>query len=287
MVSSQAKRKAVYYLKEHLKISERKACELVEASRSTVRYRSLAKENKGLRERMIQVSLKYKSFGYRRIAEVLKREGWLVNHKRVYRLYAQESLKLRKRQRKRFTNRYREPLEKCSRPNERWAMDFMSDGLASGKKIRMLNIVDIFSRECPAILIGSSLPTYRVIETLEGLSFTRGLPRSITLDNGPEYTSKAIQKWAKEKGIELNYIPPGKPTKNGYIESFNGKIRQECLDQNLFLDLVEAQEIIEAWRVEYNEERPHSSLGYLTPAEFARQYFLKQETEEFSKMMSL
>jgi len=287
VVGSQAKRKVVHYLKESFEISERKACELVAINRATVRYRKQTKENKVLRERIVQISLKHKAFGYRRIAEVLKREGWLVNHKRVYRLYAQESLNLKSKKRKKFTNRYREPLEKCNRPNERWAIDFMSDSLASGKKIRMLNIVDIFSRECPAILVGSSLPSCRVVEALDRLSFIRGLPKSITLDNGPEYTSKMIQKWAKEKGIELNYIPPGRPTKNGYIESFNGKVRQECLDQNLFLDLKEAQEIIETWRVEYNEERPHSSLGYLTPAEFAKQHLLRQEMEEINKTMSL
>ena len=146
----------------------------------------------------------------------------------------------------------------------------------------------IFSQEsAQAMLVARSLPSLKVIEALDRLSFLRGLPESIVLDNGPEYTSKAIQKWAKAKRIQLDYIPPGKPVKNGYIESFNGKVRQECLDQNLFLNLKEAQAIIEAWRIDYNEKRPHSSLSYLTPTEFVNQYFCKQEMKPLVKTMNL
>ncbi len=194
MVGSQAQKMVVSYLKDQFEISERRACELIKAARPTIRYKGVAKEDKSLRERIVHISLNHKSFGYRRIVVLLKRKGLLVNQKKVYRLYVQEGLSLKKKTKKKYVNRYKEPLEKCEKPNQRWAMDFMSDSLADGRKLRLLNIIDTFSRECPTMLVASSLPSKRVIDALDRLSFIRGLPESIVLDNGPEYTSKLIQK---------------------------------------------------------------------------------------------
>ncbi len=154
-------------------------------------------------------------------------------------------------------------------PNERWSMDFQHDLLATGQRFRSLNIVDDFSRECPAIEVDTSLPGTRVVRVLDRLAETRGLPLEIVLDNGPEMISKALDEWAYRNGVRLNFIEPGKPTQNAFIESFNGRFRDECLNENWFLDLGDAREIIEAWRIDYNTSRPHSSLGYATPEEFA------------------
>ena len=194
-----------------------------------------------------------------------------MNHKKVYRLYRETGLLKRKRMRKKVSRRRRNaPLKQAERANQRWAMDFTSDSCENGSKLRTLNIVDIFTRECPSIEVGSSLPTVKVIMVLDMLSEERGLPESITVDNGPEYTSKAIEKWAAGKSIDFEYITPGRPMENGFIESFNGKFREECLDQNSFRSVSEAKEIIELWRQDYNKKRPHSSLNYMTPEEFIK-----------------
>jgi putative transposase len=221
-------------------------------------------------KRLKQLAHKKMSYGYRRLHILLRREGYKVNHKRTYALYAKNKLAKRKKKRKRTMQHLRKPLKKASKPNERWAMDFMSDSCSNGRKIKTLNVIDLYARECLKIEVGSSLPSSKVIEALEEIALERGLPEVITVDNGTEYTSKVIRKWAKTKGVHLDYIAPGRPMQNGYVESFNGKFREECLDQNWFQNIQEASIIIEKWRKDYNNNRPHSALGYLTPNEYLR-----------------
>ena len=274
MVSAQAKTNAVCYLRTEYELSERKACGLIGALRSSCRYRKKSKSD-FLENRLRELAAKKIAYGYRRLCALLQSEGHKVNHKRVYRLYKKNSLERRQKQRKRFSYTRSKKLEKPSGPNQIWAMDFMSDSCANGSKLRILNVLDLFARECPAITIGSSLPSSKVIATLEALSQERGLPGVIKVDNGPEYRSKRIQAWASERGVSLNYITPGKPMENGYIESFNGKLREECLNHNWFKNLREASAIIEDWRREYNAKRPHSALGYLSPEQFVRNFAKK------------
>ncbi len=270
MVGSQARRKAVSYLRKQNNLSERRACELSMTPRSTYRYVSRMIGSDSLHRRLKEIAYKRRSFGYRRLHALLKREGFIVNHKRIYRLYKQAGLSKRKKHRKRYLRRYKQPLQKALEPNQKWAMDFMSDSFGESRKLRTFNIVDVYTRECPCLEVGSSFPAIKVLRTLDRLAEERGLPKAITLDNGPEYTSKAVIEWSENHGVSLEYITPGKPTENGYIESFNGKFREECLNQNWFKNLKEAKIIIETWRQDYNKERPHSSLGYMTPEEFAK-----------------
>lgn len=201
---------------------------------------------------------------------MLVREGQKVNHKRVYRLYQEEGLSVRKRARKsaRGGREARIPLAAPSAPNQLWSLDFVSDTLNWGRKIRMLTVVDTYTRESLAIEVDTSLPGVRVARVLDRIVGERGAPEAISLDNGPELTSRALGQWAYERGVRLRFIDPGKPQQNGFIESFNGKLRDECLNEHWFLSLPHAQRAIEDWRVDYNLNRPHSSLGNLTPEEF-------------------
>jgi putative transposase len=208
-------------------------------------------------------------FGYRRLMVLLRREGWAVNHKRVYRLYRQERLGVRRRKRKRMGAVERQPLALPTRQNQRWSMDFVSDALSEGGKFRSLNIVDDFSRECLAAEADTSITGARVVRVLERLRERRGLPQLLVMDNGPEFAGQALDVWAYAQGVKLHFIEPGKPVQNAFIESFNGKMRDECLNEHWFLSLGEARETIEAWRRDYNEVRPHSGLGDRTPQEFA------------------
>lgn len=194
-----------------------------------------------------------------------------MNHKLIYRIYREEKLSLRVRKRKRIASLVRVPMPTPKRANERWSMDFVSDQLGStGRRFRCLNIVDDFTRECLAIEVDTSLPGDRVARVLERLAFLRGLPKAIVVDNGPEFTGKALDSFTFERNVKLDHIRPGKPVENAYIESFNGRFRDECLNEHWFVTLKEAQVRIEAWREDYNRNRPHSSLGDLTPEEFAR-----------------
>ena len=205
------------------------------------------------------------SYGYRRIHVLLKREGWQVNHKRVYRLYCLEGLRMRpKRPRRHVSSRRRDFRTQASRPDERWAMDFMSDELFDGRRIRMLTIVDHFTSESLAIEVDGSLGGQRVVEALWGRK-----PKTISIDNGPEFTSKRLDQWAYLNGVELDFSRPGKPTDNAMIEAFNARLRAECLNESWFLSLEDAREKIEGWRRHYNGERPHSALGNLAPEAFA------------------
>ena len=212
------------------------------------------------------------SYGYRRIHVLLLREGWKVNHKRVYRLYKQEGLTMRsKKPRRRHVsgkNRIERPT--ATARNETWSMDFMSDELFNGDRIRLFTLVDHFTRESPAIEVARSIPARLVVEVLNRVAASRGLPKTIQVDNGTEFTSKVLDQWAYANGVELDFSRPGKPTDNAFIESFNGRVRQECLNENWFLSLEDARKKVENWRQEYNNERPHSALGQMAPAQFAR-----------------
>ena len=252
-------------------ISERHACRLMELGRSTHRYRARKSErDSALRTRLKELAAKRMRFGYRRLTAMLVREGMPANHKRVYRLYREEGLAMRIRQRRRirWSGAVKSPA--AAKPNERWSMDFVSDCVSNGKMIRMLTLVDDCTRECPAIEVDTSLGGLRVRRVLDRIASERGLPEAIVVDNGPEFRGRALRAWSEERGVRLQFIQPGKPTQNAYIESFNGRLRDECLNANWFTSLKDARGKIESWRQDYNQQRPHSSLDYLPPAEFAQ-----------------
>jgi putative transposase len=246
-----------------------RACGLVGISRSLYRYRSRRADSAPLRARIEEIAAVKRRYGYRRVYLRLRREGWAVNRKRVYRLYREAGLAVRRRNRKRIGPFERKPLPKPTAANISWSMDFVADGLIGGRRLRCLTIVDDCTRECLAIEVDTSITGLRVQAVLDRLADTRGLPKSITVDNGPEFYGQVLDQWAYRKGVELSFIRPGKPNENAYIESFNGKFRDECLNEHWFLSLAHARTVIEAWRIEYNTERPHSSLGNRTPEEFA------------------
>lgn len=248
-------------------LSERKACQLLDLQRSTKRYQGKEADDQDLRTEIRTMAFKRRRFGYRRITALLRKKR-VVNHKRVYRIYTEENLKVRRKPRKRLGYQRKEPMQVPAAPNERWSMDFVSDSLASGRRFRTLNVVDDCTRECMAIETAFGLPSTKVTRTLDRLIWRFGKPKEIVCDNGPEYRSKHTQKWAEKNGVTLHYIEPGKPIQNAFVESFNGKFRDECLNEFWFTDLHEAENIIEAWRVDYNTERPHSSLSYSTPEQF-------------------
>lgn len=250
-------------------LSQRRACGLMTVWRSTCRYRGRPRENDSILARLRQLAVERPRFGYRRLHVMLRRQGFWVNHKRVHRLYRLEGLSLRKRSRKRRGGRIGR-LSPAVRRNERWSIDFVSDSLASGTRFRSLTIVDDWSRECPAIEVDTSITGARVVRVLERITQERGLPEVIVSDNGPEFISKALDRWSYDRGVKLHLIQPGKPTQNAYVESFNGKFRDECLNEHWFTTLLDAREKIERWRKEYNRERPHTSLGDRTPEEFVR-----------------
>jgi len=228
---------------------------------------------------MREIAEKRKRFGAPRIGVMLKRAGWNVNHKKVERLYAEEGLALRRRKRRKKFVGPRVPLPVPARPNQHLSMDFVQDRLTNGRKIRTLTMVDNFSRECPALEVDTSLGGRRVVRVLDRLLERRGAPETITIDNGKEFDCKVMDEWAFKWKVTLDFISPGKPNENAYGESFNGKFRDECLSQNLFETLDQARNIIEDWRIDYNEERPHSSLEDLTPKEFLEQHYAKLKSQ--------
>jgi putative transposase len=217
-----------------------------------------------------ELAAKRMRFGYRRLTAMLVREGVPANHKRVYRLYREEGLAMRIRQRRRIRWNGAVVKPAARQANERWSMDFVSDCVSSGKVIRMLTIVDDYTRECPAIEVDTSLGGLRVRRVLDRMASERGLPEATVVDNGPEFRGRALAAWSEQRGVRLDFIQPGKPAQNAYIESFNGRLRDECLNANWFTSLSDARRKIENWRQDYNQQRPHSSLGYLAPAEFAQ-----------------
>jgi putative transposase len=261
----------VSYVTVEYQMSERHACRLVEMARSTHRYRSRkAERDIELRMRLKELAARRMRFGYRRLTVMLMRSGMLANHKRVYRLYREEGLAMRIRQRRRIRWSGVAASPAATRPNQRWSIDFVSDCVSGGKAIRMLTIVDDYTRECPGIEVDTSLGGWRVRRVLDRIAGQRGLPEAIILDNGPEFRGRALAAWSEERRVRLEFIQPGKPVQNAYVESFNGRLRDECLNANWFTSLNDARGKIESWRQDYNQQRPHSSLGYLAPLEFAR-----------------
>ena len=269
-MSPQTRREAVLVMQVEVELSQRRACGLMELYRATCRYRRRRGEDQPLRTRLRELAEARRRFGYRRLQVLLQREGWQVNHKRIYRLYVEEKLSLR-RKRGRKRSRVRQPLPEAVATNQVWSVDFMTDALSSGRRFRTLNIVDDYTRECLAIEVDTSLGGVRVVRVLEELKQRRGLPRQIRSDNGPEFVSRAVDQWAYEQGLQWHTIQPGRPMENGYVESFNGRFRDECLNENWFRDLADAREKITQWKQDHNEKRPHSSLQYRTPVEFAAQ----------------
>lgn len=263
------KRLAVSHIRESLGLSERKVCQLVDISSSVYRYRPKPGNDDELRKRLRELAEQRKRFGSPRLHIMLKREGMVINHKRTERLYREEGLALRKKRRRKGAAGARVIMPLPKRTNERWSMDFVTDSIVTGRRFRALTIIDNYSRECPAIEVDTSLGGRRVVGVLERLAESRGLPETITIDNGPEFSGRVLDEWAYRKGVKLNFIRPGKPIENAYAESFNGRLRDECLNMNWFISLKHAREVIEDWRRDYNEVRPHSSLKGATPKEYA------------------
>ena len=230
----------------------------------------MARDERALILRLRELAFTRVRYGYRRLTTLLQREGWKVGKKRVYRLYRSENLLVRTKNRKKRTSHLRVPLGAATAANQRWSMDFMSERLERGRYFRILTIVDQFTRECPLLWADLSLTGPKVVACLDVLAAGRGLPLAITVDNGAEFCSQAMDVWAYQNGVKLDFIRPGRPVENGFIESFNGRVRDECLNVHVFFDLADAREKLETWRCDYNTFRPHGALGKLTPAEFAR-----------------
>jgi putative transposase len=252
-------------------ISRQRACRLIRLGRSTYYWRSKARDQTPLRTRLRELAEARPRFGYPRLHVMLRREGWKVNIKRVYRLYRLEGLNVRYKKRKKRASHLRVVPPPPTAPNERWSMDFMRDTFDDGRPFRILTVVDNFTRECPLLAADTSLTGKCVAELLDGIAAERGYPKTITVDNGTEFYSKAMDSWAYRRGVQLQFIRPGKPVENAFIESFNGRLRDELLNGELFMGLLDARQKLEAWRRDYNENRPHSSIGDLTPVEFANQ----------------
>jgi putative transposase len=277
MVKPAARREVVAYVGQRFAMSQSRACGLIRVHRSTYRYRPRRRDDGDLRRRMVEHAAARPRFGYRRIHVLLRREGAIVNHKRVYRLYRDLGLLVRRRRRKRVSRFLRHPKPVPGATNERWSMDFTAETLADSRAFRTLNLVDDYSRECVAIEVARSIPGERVTRVLDRLALERGLPRTIVVDNGPEFAGRALDQWAFERRVELHFIEPGKPIQNCFVESFNGRFRDECLNANWFTSLADAIEKIEQWRVDYNRHRPHGSLEHLTPEEFAQRALDRRE----------
>lgn len=268
-------------------LSIRRGCRIIGLSRTSFGYRPKQDaEDEVIRNRLKELAQQRRRFGCARLHVMLRREGLMINHKRTERIYRQEGLSLRIRRRKKMASAARLELPRARRPNERWSMDFMSDNLSSGRRLRLLTIVDDYSRLCHRIEVDTSIGGARITDILNEISLREGLPESITIDNGPEFISKALDAWAYQRGVKLNFIRPGKPVENAYIESFNGKLRDECLNEHWFLNLDHARQLIEEWRIDYNRERPHSSLSNLTPEEFLQQENRKIEFSLTKEAMS-
>jgi putative transposase len=270
VVTAEQRRTAVSHAMTTADLSERDACRFTGFARSTHRYVSQRPPDVELRARLQELAATRRRWGYRQFCRVLRREGRRINHKRVQRVYQEEGLQVRQRRRKRRAIVPRTPLPAPTRANERWSMDFVRDTLGDGRVFRCFTLVDDCTRECPVIEVDFSLSGERVARVLGRVAQTRGYPRAIVCDNGPEFISAALDTWAHTHGVLLDFIDPGKPTQNAFVESFNGTFRDECLNESWFVSLYDAQRTIEAWRVDYECERPHSRLKDLTPREFAQ-----------------
>lgn len=256
-------------MRERYAVSGRRACRLMGLARSTRFYRTVKRDDAALRIRLKELAAARPRFGYRRLYVLLRREGWPTNHKRVYRVYREEGLLVRTKRRRKHVSRARVPLPTAAGPGERWSMDFVSDALVGDLRIRIFAAIDNHTRECVCLTAAYATPARAVTEALITVIAQYGKPQGLTCDNGSEFTSNHFDAWAHHQQIDVNFITPGKPTENGLIESFNGRLRDECLNVNWFQSLDQARRLLEAWRRDYNETRPHSSIGDLAPAEYA------------------
>lgn len=250
-------------------MSERRACKAIGCCRMTIRYRTTRADDAALRQRMRAIAEVRRRFGYRRLHVLLRREGYLVNHKKLFRLYREERLAVRRRGGRKRALGTRAPMVVPIAPNDRWSLDFVSDQLTDGRRFRILTVVDECTRECLALVADTSLSGTRVARELDRLMIERGKPKMVVSDNGIELTSNAILTWADQSRVDWHYIAPRKPTQNAFIESFNGCLRDELLNETLFTSLAQARVELGHWRADYNDTRPHSQLGWKTPSEFA------------------
>jgi putative transposase len=269
MVTPAAHREAAAYLQSTYEMSQRRACRVIDTDRTSVRYQATRPDDAALRERLKALAQERRRFGYRRLHVLLRREGQVVNRKRVQRLYREERLTVRRRGGRKRAIGTRRPLETPLVANQRWSLDFVSDQMTDGRRFRILTVIDNCTRECLALVADTSISGLRVARELDAVMRHRGRPDTIVSDNGTELTSNAILGWADETGVGWHYIAPGKPQQNGFNESFNGRLRDELLNETLFRSLPHARAALEAWRRDYNEERPHSKLGWMTPRAYA------------------
>lgn len=279
MVTPAQRRDAVTHLKSAHQMSERRACKIAGVDRALVRYRAKTPSDAPLRDRLKALAHERRRFGYRRLHVLLRREGWAVNKKRVQRIYREERLMVRKRGGRKRALGLRAPMKAPDRPNACWSLDFVHDQMTDGRRFRMLCVVDECTRECLALVPDTSISGQRVTRELNRIIEWRGRPEAILSDNGTELTSNAILAWSDEQHIEWRYIQPGKPSQNAFVESFNGRLRDELLNETLFRSLTHARQMLGAWREDYNHHRPHSKLGWLTPAGYAARWTQNIELE--------
>jgi putative transposase len=269
MVTPAAHREAAAYLQSTYKMSERRACRVLGVDRASVRYVAIRPADQPLRDRLKSLAHERRRFGYRRLHVLLRREGHLVNRKRVQRIYREEKLMVRRRGGRKRAMGTRRPMETPVAANQRWSLDFVSDQINDGRRFRVFALVDDCTRECLGLVADTSISGRRVARELNAVIAWRGKPAGIVSDNGTEFTSNAILQWAEQTGVDWHYIAPGKPQQNAFIESFNGRLRDECLNETLFQSLRHARVELESWRRDYNHQRPHSSLNWMTPSHYA------------------
>jgi putative transposase len=269
MVTPAAHREAADYLQSAYEMSQRRACRVIGSDRASVRYRARRADDADLRERLKALAAERRRFGYRRLHVLLRREGHAVNRKRVQRIYREERLTVRRRGGRKRAMGTRRPMETPVAANQRWSLDFVSDQFTDGRRFRILAVVDDCTRECLALVADTSLSGVRVARELNTIIGRRARPAMVVSDNGTELTSNAILKWTDDAKVGWHYIAPGKPQQNAFIESFNGRLRDELLNETLFRSLTHATAVLEAWRRDYNDERPHSKLGWMTPSDYA------------------
>lgn len=270
MVRPEVRREAVRHVQKSFGMSERSACRALGVPRATQRYLARKQPQESLVRRLRELARQRPRAGYRTLYRLLRREGVDANHKRVYRLYRDDGMSLRVKRRKRRAATKRVEPPAVTRPGERWAMDFVSECTSDGHRFRILTLIDTFTRRAPGVVIERSIGGPRVVRFLEEMAAVHGYPKTITVDNGPEFISNALDQWAHAHGVTLHFSRPGKPVDNAFIESFNGRLRDECLNTNWFYGLQHARDVIAEWLIDYNEKRPHSSLAGLTPAEYER-----------------
>jgi putative transposase len=279
MVTPAASREAVAHLVEVHEMSERRACHVISADRSSIRYRARRPDDAQLRSRLRQLAQQRRRFGYRRLHVLLKREGCEVNRKRIQRLYVEEKLQVRRRGGRKRALGTRVPMAVPDRPNARWSLDFAHDQMTDGRRFRILAVVDDCTRECLALVPDTSISGMRVARELDVITARRGRPASIVSDNGTELTSNAILGWADERSVAWHYIQPGKPVQNAFAESFIGRLRDELLNETLFRSIAHARRVLEAWRQDYNIDRPHSRLGWQSPIQYAARWVMNEDFE--------